>query len=269
MIFHETPRHTGLDLSQSIQRQQLPQSIGSKRLTFSFDDGVRQDVRVLEILNRYRLKATFNLNSALLGKDMTVNAYGKTVPFQHFTADEIPVVYCGHEVAAHTRTHRDLTKLSEHEIISEIEGDRLTLSEVCEYPVIGMAYPGEGCNHDNRVLSLIRAKSKIQYARTVQCSGGFADPTDFLQVNPTARRQIFLSSMFLQISFCRFQRHNQPCFISGDTALISTFLIAGKHLRHSAKKFPNASISHIAQTGKRCFPANRQKGSIHERLFFN
>lgn len=204
MIFREPPKHTELDLTQSLQRHQLPRSIGSKRLTFSFDDGVRQDVRLLEILNCYRLKATFNLNSALMGKDMTVSAYGKTVPFRHFTADEIPAVYCGHEIAAHTRTHRDLTKLSEHEIISEIEGDRLTLSDVCGYAVIGMAYPGEGCNHDNRVLSLIRAKSKIQYARTVQCSGGFADPTDLLQVNPTARATNFsqlniLADQFLSL----------------------------------------------------------------------
>ena len=34
-----------------------------KAITFSFDDGVRQDVRLIEILNRYNLKATFNLNS--------------------------------------------------------------------------------------------------------------------------------------------------------------------------------------------------------------
>ena len=103
MIFREPPKHTELDLTQSLQRHQLPRSIGSKRLTFSFDDGVRQDVRLLEILNCYRLKATFNLNSALMGKDMTVSAYGKTVPFRHFTADEIPAVYCGHEIAAHMR----------------------------------------------------------------------------------------------------------------------------------------------------------------------
>lgn len=78
MIFPEAPKHAEIDLMQPLQRQRLPQSIGFKRLTFSFDDGVRQDVRLLEILNRYRLKATFNLNSALMGKDMTVSAYGKT-----------------------------------------------------------------------------------------------------------------------------------------------------------------------------------------------
>lgn len=98
----------------------------------------------------------------------------------------------------------DLTKFSEHEIIPEIESDRLALSEVCGYAVIGMAYPSEGCNHDNRVLSLIRARSNIQYVRTVQCSGGFADPTNLLQVNPTARATDFsqlniLADQFLSL----------------------------------------------------------------------
>lgn len=33
-----------------------------KAVTFSYDDGVTQDIRLVEILNRYGLKATFNLN---------------------------------------------------------------------------------------------------------------------------------------------------------------------------------------------------------------
>ena len=37
-----------------------------KAVTFSYDDGVTQDIRLVEILNRYNLKATFNLNSELL-----------------------------------------------------------------------------------------------------------------------------------------------------------------------------------------------------------
>ena len=43
-----------------------------KALTFSYDDGVTQDVRLIKILNRYGLRATFNLNSGLLGRDGTL-----------------------------------------------------------------------------------------------------------------------------------------------------------------------------------------------------
>ena len=40
-----------------------------KFLTFSYDDGVTQDIRLIELFNKYGMKATFNLNSELLGKD--------------------------------------------------------------------------------------------------------------------------------------------------------------------------------------------------------
>ena len=38
-----------------------------KALTFSFDDGLMQDIRLVEMFNKYGLKCTFNLNSARLG----------------------------------------------------------------------------------------------------------------------------------------------------------------------------------------------------------
>ena len=34
-----------------------------KALTFSYDDGVEQDVRLIEIFKKYGLRGTFNLNS--------------------------------------------------------------------------------------------------------------------------------------------------------------------------------------------------------------
>ena len=36
-----------------------------KAVTFSYDDGVTQDVRFVDMLNRYHLKGTFNLNSGI------------------------------------------------------------------------------------------------------------------------------------------------------------------------------------------------------------
>ena len=32
-----------------------------KAITFSFDDGVTQDIRLVEIFNKYGLKCTFNI----------------------------------------------------------------------------------------------------------------------------------------------------------------------------------------------------------------
>ena len=35
-----------------------------KLLTFSYDDGVKQDRRLVEIFNKYGLKCTFNINTS-------------------------------------------------------------------------------------------------------------------------------------------------------------------------------------------------------------
>ena len=51
----------------------------NKALTFSFDDGVRQDIRLIEIFNKYGLKGTFNLNSGFLGLEGTLVRNGRTV----------------------------------------------------------------------------------------------------------------------------------------------------------------------------------------------
>lgn len=40
----------------------------AKALTLSYDDGVIHDKRLIDILNRYGLKATFNLNSGIFGQ---------------------------------------------------------------------------------------------------------------------------------------------------------------------------------------------------------
>ena len=39
----------------------------TKAITLSYDDGTLQDIKFVESLNKYNLKATFNLNSSLFG----------------------------------------------------------------------------------------------------------------------------------------------------------------------------------------------------------
>ena len=38
----------------------------AKAVTFSYDDGVRQDLKFSDVLEKYQIKATFNLNSEKL-----------------------------------------------------------------------------------------------------------------------------------------------------------------------------------------------------------
>ncbi len=156
-----------------------------KALTFSYDDGVTQDIRLIEILNRYGLKGTFNLNSELLGGRWHLLRNGVDVRHDKVDPDKVKDVYTGHEVAAHTLTHPFLPNAEEAEIIRQVEEDRLKLSELCGYEVVGMAYPGGGVNHDKRVEEIIRQNTGIQYARTTDATASFALQDDLICFNPT------------------------------------------------------------------------------------
>ena len=156
-----------------------------KAVTFSFDDGVTQDRRLVELLNRYQLKATFNLNSACFGKTGKTTWLKQVVPHDKIQAQEVATLYKGHEVAAHTRTHPNLTKLDEETIVEQVERDREELSALCGYEVLGMAYPCGGVNNDERVAEIIGRRPAIQYARTISCTNNFDLQSNYLRFNPS------------------------------------------------------------------------------------
>lgn len=157
----------------------------NKALTFSFDDGVRQDIRLIEIFNKYGLKGTFNLNSGFLGLEGTLVRNRRTVRHDKVSEDEIKSVYNGHEVAVHTITHPNLTGLDKDEIIRQVELDRKRLSEICGYEVVGMAYPCGGVNNDDRVAEIIRENTGVLYARGLESTYSFSSQDNLLRFKPT------------------------------------------------------------------------------------
>ena len=80
-----------------------------KALTFSYDDGVEQDIRLIEILDRYHLRGTFNLNPGLQSPEHTFQKGSVTV--RHLPLAQLPEVYKNHEVAGHTNTHLHLEQM--------------------------------------------------------------------------------------------------------------------------------------------------------------
>ncbi len=156
-----------------------------KILTFSFDDGVTQDIRFVEILNKYGLKCTFNLNSEFLGTDGYLMINGKRIEHNKIAPDKVKELYKGHEVAAHTLTHPNLTTLSPEEVIRQVEGDRRNLSNLVEYDVKGFAYPCGGINSNNVVANLIKNNTGVEYARTIVHSYDFAIQKDMFMFKPT------------------------------------------------------------------------------------
>lgn len=150
----------------------------NKALTFSYDDGVTQDVRLIEIFNKYNLKATFNLNSELLG--LSGALFDGKINHTKNKAEDVKYIYDGHEVAVHTLTHPNLVDTKDdNEVLRQVEQDRINLSELVGYEVEGMAYPCGGINCDKRVADIIRNNTIIKYARTITVTKSF-DPYDDL-----------------------------------------------------------------------------------------
>lgn len=157
-----------------------------KAITFSYDDAVVQDRRLVELLDKYGLKATFNLNSEWFGKKHVFKAGGQD--FEHIKIEEHEVreLYKNHEVAAHTLSHPKLPTLPDEEVIRQVEQDRINLSNLVGYKVVGMAYPGGSANHDARVEKLIKEHTGIKYCRTVESTGAFEWKQDMYCFHPSA-----------------------------------------------------------------------------------
>ena len=154
-----------------------------KAVTFSFDDNVTQDIRAIEIMNKYGIKGTFNLNSGLIGLEGNLVREGFSVTHNKNAAADIPRIYAGHEIAAHSVTHPTLTSLSDEEVIRQVEDDRIALSEIAGYEVVGMAYPNGP--FDARVADLIRNHTGIKYSRTVVSTYKYDTQTDLITFHPT------------------------------------------------------------------------------------
>ena len=167
-----------------------------KAVTFSYDDGVTQDKRLIELFDKYGLKATFNLNSALLGKDGALVRDGVRITHIKNKPEEIKEIYKNHEIAAHTLHHPLLPSLPDEEVIREVEEDRLRLSELVGYEVVGMAYPCGGKNNDDRVASVIKNNTGIKYARTITSSHSFELQENLYRFNPSVYHHVEFDRAF-------------------------------------------------------------------------
>lgn len=141
-----------------------------KAVTFSYDDGQIFDRRLVEIFNRYQLKATFHLNSGTLDQEGYV------------TGVEAASLYKGHEVACHGVNHAFPTHLAGERLVQELLRDRIALEKCTDSIVRGYSYAfGE---YDSRVVNTLKVLG-FAYGRTVESHGGFRIPEDFMKWTPS------------------------------------------------------------------------------------
>lgn len=172
-----------------------------KYFTMSFDDGLEQDKRIIQILNRYGIKCTFNLNAGLFGTKNRVGRIGnigfleysegstglktrfKNHDHHRIPADEIAQVYEGFEIASHGYKHEALALIKPEQMEESIRMDIEGLSKLTGYPIVGHAYPG-GSSSD-KVAACLK-KHGIIYAREVLGTGSFSFPKDPLRYRSTS-----------------------------------------------------------------------------------
>ena len=88
-----------------------------------------QDVRFVELLNKYNLKGTFNLNSGLMDNEFEWT-HESGIIIKRLSKENVLSLYNGHEIASHTLTHTYLEGKSEAEIIFELREDKKNLENL-------------------------------------------------------------------------------------------------------------------------------------------
>jgi peptidoglycan/xylan/chitin deacetylase (PgdA/CDA1 family) len=145
-----------------------------KALTMSYDDGVVEDRKLVEIFNKYGIKGTFHINGGLLGKG------------NHLVAEELSALYRGHEVSCHSFTHPFLERVPRITALNQVLEDRRELEAQVGYPVRGMSYPMG--TYDSEVLGILKS-ADIAYCRTVRSTGSFGLPDNWLEWHPTCHHR--------------------------------------------------------------------------------
>lgn len=169
----------------------------SKAVTFSYDDGVEQDRRLVEMFNYYHMKCTFNLNTGIQTPDSFFDING--VRIHRMPQEGLEKLYKGHEIAVHGLMHTAPDQLSEKELEQEFLTDAKNIERLYgKYPV-GMAYAyGVVTEEATRYLTTIG----IHYARTVGVTHNFELPRDPMHLEATCHhddeRLFELAEEFLQ-----------------------------------------------------------------------
>ena len=142
----------------------------AKALTMSYDDGKKQDERLVDIFNRYGIRGTFNLNYGGIGKAPRLGE------------EKVREIYRGHEIATHTMTHPTIARCPLTEVAAEILEDRKGLESLTGQIVRGHAYPNGSYSGEIKQLF---GQLGIAYGRVVTAVDDFELPTDPLEWHPT------------------------------------------------------------------------------------
>ncbi len=178
-----------------------------KALTLSYDDGVRQDKRLISILDKYGIKATFNLNSGLFSQEKSDVEEGR------MTKEEVLDLYLNssHEVAVHGFKHLSLSEVDPAVATIDVVKDRSELEKLFGRIIKGMAYANGAYN--DTVVDILK-NSGISYCRTVVSTENFIIPEDWLRMPATCHHKnpklMDLAKDFLEAPLANYSWSRNP-----------------------------------------------------------
>lgn len=142
-------------------------------VTLSYDDGVVQDRRLIEILQKNGMKGTFNVNTGMY-----------SMYYPRLSREDAISLYknSGMEVAVHSVNHPYLAMIPTNLCTQEILLDRRNLEEDFECLIRGLAYPNNSYN-DN-VVNVLK-QCGIVYGRTTDSTHSYLLPEDWHRWHPT------------------------------------------------------------------------------------
>ena len=152
----------------------------TKAITFSFDDGNIDDIRLIKLFKKYSLGATFNLDSGSLTSSSSWT-FNTTKEVRHINYMDYPHLYDGFEVASHTYRHPHLEMCDDNTVYNEIRLDLKLLEYMYGYEIRGMALPYG--TYNARTVEIVK-DCGLKYCRTVKSTYNFELPSDVIS-NPT------------------------------------------------------------------------------------
>ncbi len=144
-----------------------------KALTLSYDDNVIYDKQLIEIMERYGLKGTFNVNSGQFGDN--TRKLSKDAAIRLYKSPNV-------EVAVHGLQHLALANVSLDAAREDVMENKKDLERIFGGVVRGMAYAYG--SYSEEVVELLK-DCGIVYARTTVSTEAFDIPTDWLRLPAT------------------------------------------------------------------------------------
>ncbi len=152
-----------------------------RALTFSFDDGMVEDVWLVNLFKQYGLKGTFNLNSCAFDvEEPKPNHIGRC----RLSKSQLVELFkdSGMEVAVHGVHHLSLAEMPTTTMIQDVLNDRIKLENAFGTIINGMAYANG--SFSDEAVEVLRLCG-IKYARTVESTLKFDIPKDWLRMPAT------------------------------------------------------------------------------------